>query len=32
VPVKAIAITPTAGDLYAATYGGGAYHYTVPPE
>jgi photosystem II stability/assembly factor-like uncharacterized protein len=32
VPVKAIAITPTAGDLYAATYGGGVYHYTVPAE
>jgi hypothetical protein len=32
VPVDAIAITPTAGDLYAATYGGGVYHYTVPPE
>ncbi len=32
VPVKTIAITPTAGDLYAATYGGGVYHYTVPPE
>ncbi len=32
VPVDAIAITPTAGDLYAATYGGGVYHYTVPAE
>lgn len=32
VPVDAIAITPSAGDLYAATYGGGVYHYTVPPE
>jgi hypothetical protein len=31
VPVKAIAITPTAGDLYAAAYGG-FYHYTVPSE
>jgi hypothetical protein len=32
MPVDAIAITPTAGDLYAATYGGGVYHYTVPAE